>query len=189
MNLTDQTPLKLIQHFNTGLSDILKVNDKKDPLAQIDLLLKYFQQKRFAVTVFSQIRPHKYCHILRMRSKPRMVFIDQHILKTYLAVLSTSQILVSIVVSIPACHAGDRGSIPRRGDFNFLEKYYRAEDIKICFLACNFFFAYIYTCKYFFKVFKIKKFVSEVGFEPTPAYADQNTHLLSQARISLSLAP
>ena len=26
-------------------------------------------------------------------------------------------ILVSIVVSIPACHAGDRGSIPRRGEF------------------------------------------------------------------------
>ena len=26
-----------------------------------------------------------------------------------------SQILGSIVVSIPACHAGDRGSIPRRG--------------------------------------------------------------------------
>ena len=25
------------------------------------------------------------------------------------------EILVSIVVSIPACHAGDRGSIPRRG--------------------------------------------------------------------------
>ena len=30
-------------------------------------------------------------------------------------------ILVSIVVSIPACHAGDRGSIPRRGDFFFLK--------------------------------------------------------------------
>ncbi|XP_038010848.1 uncharacterized protein LOC119708457 [Motacilla alba alba] len=27
-----------------------------------------------------------------------------------------SQLLVSIVVSIPACHAGDRGSIPRRGE-------------------------------------------------------------------------
>ena len=27
--------------------------------------------------------------------------------------------LGSIVVSIPACHAGDRGSIPRRGDFFF----------------------------------------------------------------------
>ena len=26
-------------------------------------------------------------------------------------------ILGSIVVSIPACHAGDRGSIPRRGAF------------------------------------------------------------------------
>ena len=30
-------------------------------------------------------------------------------------VLATSVLLVSIVVSIPACHAGDRGSIPRRG--------------------------------------------------------------------------
>ena len=28
-----------------------------------------------------------------------------------------AQLLGSIVVSIPACHAGDRGSIPRRGDF------------------------------------------------------------------------
>ena len=26
------------------------------------------------------------------------------------------KILGSIVVSIPACHAGDRGSIPRRGE-------------------------------------------------------------------------
>ena len=32
-------------------------------------------------------------------------------------VLSVQQSLLgSIVVSIPACHAGDRGSIPRRGD-------------------------------------------------------------------------
>ena len=29
------------------------------------------------------------------------------------------QFLGSIVVSIPACHAGDRGSIPRRGDLIF----------------------------------------------------------------------
>ena len=29
------------------------------------------------------------------------------------------RVLGSIVVSIPACHAGDRGSIPRRGDFFF----------------------------------------------------------------------
>ena len=29
--------------------------------------------------------------------------------------ISNAQILGSIVVSIPACHAGDRGSIPRRG--------------------------------------------------------------------------
>ena len=28
---------------------------------------------------------------------------------------TTATVLVSIVVSIPACHAGDRGSIPRRG--------------------------------------------------------------------------
>ena len=30
------------------------------------------------------------------------------------------QFLGSIVVSIPACHAGDRGSIPRRGDRFFI---------------------------------------------------------------------
>ena len=29
-------------------------------------------------------------------------------------------LLDSIVVSIPACHAGDRGSIPRRGGYLFL---------------------------------------------------------------------
>ena len=37
--------------------------------------------------------------------------------------LSLTEVLGSIVVSIPACHAGDRGSIPRRGgnifDFRF----------------------------------------------------------------------
>ena len=34
------------------------------------------------------------------------------------------QILVSIVVSIPACHAGDRGSIPRRGGFFYLNIWF-----------------------------------------------------------------
>ena len=33
---------------------------------------------------------------------------------------SHQPVLVSIVVSIPACHAGDRGSIPRRGGAIFL---------------------------------------------------------------------
>ena len=33
--------------------------------------------------------------------------------------LHTLQLLGSIVVSIPACHAGDRGSIPRRGGVVF----------------------------------------------------------------------
>ena len=34
-----------------------------------------------------------------------------------------SPVLDSIVVSIPACHAGDQGSIPCRGA-NFFEKYF-----------------------------------------------------------------
>ena len=34
-----------------------------------------------------------------------------------------SSVLDSIVVSIPACHAGDRGSIPRRGDYFLLPRY------------------------------------------------------------------
>ena len=33
--------------------------------------------------------------------------------------LIATELLGSIVVSIPACHAGDRGSIPRRGDITF----------------------------------------------------------------------
>ena len=34
---------------------------------------------------------------------------------THVEVGVCTEFLVSIVVSIPACHAGDRGSIPRRG--------------------------------------------------------------------------
>ena len=30
------------------------------------------------------------------------------------------QFLGSIVVSIPVCHTGDRGSIPRQGELNYL---------------------------------------------------------------------
>ena len=33
--------------------------------------------------------------------------------------LAIKRVLGSIVVSIPACHAGDRGSIPRRGEHIF----------------------------------------------------------------------
>ena len=35
-----------------------------------------------------------------------------------------SRVLGSIVVSIPACHAGDRGSIPRRGGAEFFFPLY-----------------------------------------------------------------
>ena len=48
----------------------------------------------------------------------------------------TRQVLGSIVVSIPACHAGDRGSIPRRGGqyffFSFLLWYFI---VKSCILS------------------------------------------------------
>ncbi len=40
----------------------------------------------------------------------RFPFLAKHLLT----------VRVSIVVSIPACHAGDRGSIPRHGEFFFL---------------------------------------------------------------------
>ena len=36
----------------------------------------------------------------------------------------TAELLGSIVVSIPACHAGDRGSIPRRGEHIFFFKFW-----------------------------------------------------------------
>ena len=34
-----------------------------------------------------------------------------------------SRVLGSIVVSIPSCHAGDRGSIPRRGGAEFFSLF------------------------------------------------------------------
>ena len=39
----------------------------------------------------------------------------------YRKFFTSYQIRVSIVVSIPACHAGDRGSIPRHGAFLFIK--------------------------------------------------------------------
>ena len=40
---------------------------------------------------------------------------DQYLPKIYSFLFPFHHVLDSIVVSIPACHAGDRGSIPRRG--------------------------------------------------------------------------
>ena len=45
-----------------------------------------------------------------------MIFID---------ITMLDGIRVSIVVSIPACHAGDRGSIPRHGDFFLYLTFYQ----------------------------------------------------------------
>ena len=59
-------------------------------------------------------------------------------------------ILGSIVVSIPACHAGDRGSIPRRGEryiffptffyllaFHFLHKMFILEKLGKTYIHCD----------------------------------------------------
>ena len=46
----------------------------------------------------------------------KILIIDVLLLSIVIELFSFYQILDSIVVSIPACHAGDRGSIPRRGD-------------------------------------------------------------------------
>ena len=42
-----------------------------------------------------------------------------------------SCILVSIVVSIPACHAGDRGSIPRRGGQQDVLIHYNLQKVSL----------------------------------------------------------
>ena len=46
-----------------------------------------------------------------------MIFTELHIDTQLLGCAEISTSLVSIVVSIPACHAGDPGSIPGRGAF------------------------------------------------------------------------
>ena len=45
------------------------------------------------------------------------------------------QLLGSIVVSIPACHAGDRGSIPRRGEHSFFFTLERVYDLSHAFIS------------------------------------------------------
>ena len=68
------------------------------------------------------------CHAGDRGSIPRRGAINyfisgilNHILKfaKNIILINTSVILGSILVSIPACHAGDRGSIPRRGAINY----------------------------------------------------------------------
>ena len=51
--------------------------------------------------------------------KPENAWLD-HIWYYFRVKLAAPAVLDSIVVSIPACHAGDRGSIPRRGGEDFL---------------------------------------------------------------------
>ena len=48
-------------------------------------------------------------------SRSIMSYATKVDLKTYDKFATNSSVLVSIVVSIPACHAGDQGSIPCRG--------------------------------------------------------------------------
>ena len=56
-------------------------------------------------------------------------------------------VLGSIVVSIPACHAGDRGSIPRQGEI-YGPLLHKVTSILYC--------------------FELEKRLAAVGFEPTP---------------------
>ncbi len=56
-----------------------------------------------------------------LESKDKEVFlINMH--ENAALTTSAHAVLVSIVVSIPACHAGDRGSIPRRGVYFAIHK-------------------------------------------------------------------
>ena len=53
-----------------------------------------------------------------------MHLVDDKEILVYIAHAYTVKCLHdSIVVSIPACHAGDRGSIPRRGAFFLSKKF------------------------------------------------------------------
>ena len=74
--------------------------------------------------VFLEFSPAILC---RVESSLRIDVVHTLVLRRQVCIAETDLllhifeyiILVSIVVSIPACHAGDRGSIPRRGDFFF----------------------------------------------------------------------
>ncbi len=67
------------------------------------------------------------------------------------------QFLDSIVVSIPACHAGDRGSIPRRGGIFSLHQQIINEYYTHSFILLHLFelkFIYFLSFIYFFNLMK-----------------------------------
>ena len=71
----------------------------------------------FDTQVIAAIPEKVYCFPHTFGSVKKQRWIGLKIFPLY------RQILGSIVVSIPACHAGDRGSIPRRGDRKFFSDY------------------------------------------------------------------
>ena len=79
------------------------------------------------------IKVAEYVVNIRIRCLIEDVVIDSNLIA-----LVWSRVLGSIVVSIPACHAGDRGSIPRRGGFFWSadRDYY---DLKATWRICEFF--------------------------------------------------
>ena len=52
------------------------------------------------------------------------VFTGKRLIWFQIKHLTFVLVLGSIVVSIPACHAGDRGSIPRRGEGTLFFPFY-----------------------------------------------------------------
>ena len=80
------------------------------------------------------------------KSKTTIVFISVRNIpdSNYMERALFLSILDSIVVSIPACHAGDRGSIPRRGGFFF---FFTFSNILLLTSNCNNFGAKFQTSK------------------------------------------
>ena len=60
----------------------------------------------------------------------------------------------SIVVSIPACHAGDRGSIPRRGESSFFSFSHRDNSWT---KRTSIIEHVLHTTQYKYNVFSLKK--------------------------------
>ena len=69
--------------------------------------------------IFHRSVPHTQArtrtHALARTHAHTHLCVDLTLLRITILIKVSISVLGSIVVSIPACHAGDRGSIPRRG--------------------------------------------------------------------------
>ena len=106
-----------MRNFRTYTRVKLVVQTSRRLMSNVGLISTAAQTK---VSRAANVRTHARTHARARKYRPTR---SRGIAAFVLSFFAPDPLLVSIVASIPACHAGDRGSIPRRGDSFHLVSY------------------------------------------------------------------